>query len=144
MVIPLDGLRLQASAELLRAVAEGAELEATARQIVDEYRALSDGKETADAISSALDAPRDGRAETVETLGGGWIAEEALSIALYACLAGESFEDALRMAVTHSGDSDSTGAIAGNMLGLMAPDQVLGHRWTAQVEWLVMAFAKLK
>ena len=70
----------------------------------------------------------------METLGGGWVAEEALSIALYACLTGEGFEGALRIAVTHSGDSDSTGAIAGNMLGLLYPKQVFRHRWTAQVE----------
>ena len=40
----------------------------------------------------------------------------------------------LTIAVTHSGDSDSTGAIAGNALGLIFPDQVLGHRWATQVE----------
>lgn len=131
---PTGQLAAAAWAELLRAVAEGGELEATARQIAGEYRALPDGKETADAISRALGAPRDGSAETVETHGGGWVAEEALAIALYACLAGNGFEVALQIAVTHGGDSDSTGAIAGNMLGLLYPVQVLAHRWTAQVE----------
>ncbi len=120
-------------AELLRAVAEGAKLEATAAAVADDYATLLDD-ETSVAIKRALDAPRDGRAETVETLGGGWVAEEALSIALHACLAGEGFEPALRIAVTHGGDSDSTGAIAGNMLGLMYPDEVLTHRWTMLVE----------
>lgn len=86
------------------------------------------------AMTLALAAPRDGRPETVEPLGQGWVAEEALAIALYACLAGRGFEDALRIAVTHSGDSDSTGAIAGNMLGAMDPEAVLAHRWSAQVE----------
>jgi ADP-ribosylglycohydrolase len=82
----------------------------------------------------ALSARRDGAPETVESLGGGWIAEEALSIAIYACLCARGFEHGLTMAVTHSGDSDSTGAIAGNALGLMFPDQVRSHRWARHVE----------
>ena len=82
----------------------------------------------------ALDAPRDGAPETVETLGGGWIAEEALSIALYACLAGKSFDETLQIAVLHSGDSDSTAAIAGNMFGLLDPVAVLKHPWAPAIE----------
>lgn len=40
----------------------------------------------------------------------------------------------MRIAVTHGGDSDSTDAIAGNLLGLMYLDEVLGHRWAWQIE----------
>ena len=92
------------------------------------------GAETDRAIRAALEAPRDGRAETVERLGAGWVAEEALAIALYAGLCAEDLEHGLTIAVTHSGDSDSTGAIAGNLLGLMFADQVRAHRWAGQVE----------
>lgn len=50
------------------------------------------------------------------------MAEEALAIALYCGLLGTkkvlSVEDALRLAVNHDGDSDSTGAITGNLLGI--------------------------
>ena len=133
---PTGQLAAAAWAELLRKVAQGDVLEASARQIADEYRALPGGDETAKAIMHALAAPRDGQAETVETLGGGWVAEEALAIALYACLAGRGFEDALRIAVTHNGDSDSTGAIAGNMLGLTYADQVTSHRWAGRIDCL--------
>ncbi|RWR05437.1 ADP-ribosylglycohydrolase family protein [Paenirhodobacter populi] len=86
------------------------------------------------AIHAARTAPPDGRPETVESLGGGWVAEEALAIALYAARVAESFEHGLRIAVTHSGDSDSTGAIAGNLLGLIFPDEVMSHDWRRQVE----------
>ena len=123
-------------AELLRAVAEGADLETAAAGIAQDNATLT-GDESSIAITLALRAPRDGTAETVETLGGGWVAEGSLSIALYACLAGREFEDALRTAVTHGGNSDSTGAIAGNMLGLMYPDAVLAHPWSAAVEVVV-------
>jgi ADP-ribosylglycohydrolase len=92
------------------------------------------GGETASAIAAALSAPGNGQPETVEGLGGGWVAEEALSIALYAGLNSGSLEEGLRIAVTHSGDSDSTGAIAGNLLGLLYPDEVMSHPWRRALE----------
>ena len=57
------------------------------------------------------------------------MAEEALSIALYVARIATNFEEGLCIAVTHSGDSDSTAAIAGNLLGLVFPDEVLAHPW---------------
>lgn len=127
-------LAAAAWAEMLADVTAGAELEESATRTAEAYVRLTGGEETARAIQAALRAPRDGSGETVESLGGGWIAEEALSIALYACLVGGSFEEALLIAATHGGDSDSTAAIAGNMLGLLDPAAVLGHRWAEIVE----------
>ena len=54
----------------------------------------------------------------IKELGKGWVAEEALAIALYSCLKHQnSVIDTLICAVNHDGDSDSTGAIAGNIIG---------------------------
>ncbi len=51
-------------------------------------------------------------------LGEGWVAEETLAIAVYCSLKYEhDFEKALIAAVNHDGDSDSTGAVTGNILG---------------------------
>lgn len=51
-------------------------------------------------------------------LGEGWVAEETLAIAVYCALKyPDDFDRALRAAVNHSGDSDSTGAVTGNILG---------------------------
>lgn len=56
--------------------------------------------------------------ENISHLGEGWTGEEALAIALYCALKHfDSFEDAMIAAVNHGGDSDSTGAITGNILG---------------------------
>lgn len=131
---PTGQLAASAWAEMLADVATGAKLEDAATATAREYERLENGFETARAIRKALDAPRDGSPETVESLGGGWTAEEALSIALYACLAGKTFDDALQIAVVHSGDSDSTGAIAGNMMGLIDPLAALKHRWAPVIE----------
>ena len=92
------------------------------------------GGDTEQALGTALNAPRDGTPEMVETLGAGWVAEEALALGLYACLCATTFENGLAMAVAHSGDSDSTGSIAGNMLGLLFPDKVFASDWASQVE----------
>ncbi len=54
----------------------------------------------------------------IASLGEGWVAEEALAIAVYCAVKySGNFERALIAAVNHSGDSDSTGAITGSILG---------------------------
>jgi ADP-ribosylglycohydrolase len=56
--------------------------------------------------------------ENIGHLGEGWTGEEALAIALYCALKHfGSFEQAMIAAVNHGGDSDSTGAVTGNILG---------------------------
>lgn len=127
-------LAAAAWAEMLADTASGISLGDSARLLADTYARIDGGIETSTAIRAALDAPRDGKPETVESLGGGWTAEEALSIALYACLCARSFDDGLQIALLHSGDSDSTGAIAGNMLGLIEPAAALRHRFTGTIE----------
>jgi ADP-ribosylglycohydrolase len=53
-----------------------------------------------------------------DELGGGWVAEETVAIAIYCTLTHfENFEKAMIAAVNHAGDSDSTGAVTGNLLG---------------------------
>ncbi|GAA1844382.1 ADP-ribosylglycohydrolase family protein [Agromyces salentinus] len=87
--------------------------------------AVADGDgdgETIEALRAAYELVLAGgpsRAR-VQSLGSGWTAEEALAIAVYAFLAFPEparVVDALVLAVSHDGDSDSTGAICGNLLG---------------------------
>ena len=59
----------------------------------------------------------DSDAKAIKSIGGGWTAEDALAIAIYACLRYDSFEDIIICAANHDGDSDSTAAIAGNIVG---------------------------
>lgn len=54
----------------------------------------------------------------IHKLGEGWVAEETAAIAVFCALRYcESFEKAIAAAVNHKGDSDSTGAVCGNILG---------------------------
>ena len=70
----------------------------------------------------------------MERLGGGWVAEEALAIALYAALATEEFERGVVLAVNHGGDSDSTGAIAGSILGALLGPEAIPAPWLDRLE----------
>ena len=72
--------------------------------------------------------------EYVERLGQGWVAEEALAISVYCALACESLEEAVLLAVNHSGDSDSTGSITGNILGTLHGPKAIPERWLAELE----------
>jgi ADP-ribosyl-[dinitrogen reductase] hydrolase len=89
------------------------------------------------ALERALAAHRAGpaSAETVESLGAGWVAEEALAIGVYCALtAGEDFAAGVRLSVNHGGDSDSTGSIAGNLLGALLGVQSIPAEWLAGLE----------
>jgi ADP-ribosylglycohydrolase len=73
----------------------------------------------------------------VERLGAGWVAEEALAIGVYCALVHPDPADlrrALLLAVNHSGDSDSTGAICGNLLGAWHGNTALPPDWLAVLE----------
>jgi len=56
----------------------------------------------------------------ITKFGEGWVAEEALAMALYTCLCFENDIPAImKNSVFHGGDSDSVGSIAGNICGAM-------------------------
>ena len=57
--------------------------------------------------------------KTVETIGKGFVASEALAIAVYCVLSTSDFHAAVTAAVNHSGDSDATGAITGAIAGAL-------------------------
>lgn len=75
----------------------------------------------------------------VEALGGGWTGEEALAISLFCALtvregAPGAVGRALWASVVHGGDSDSTGAITGNILGAAFGAEALPGAWVERVD----------
>lgn len=118
-------------------VAERMALDAAIVRVLEVLTAEPHHEETTNAIRAAvrLSAKGPGTAERVEELGEGWIAEEALGIALYCALcAGDDFAAGVKLAVNHSGDSDSTGAIAGNILGAILGERAIPEHWLAKLE----------
>lgn len=94
------------------------------------------GSEVLAALNKAATLARsDTNPDTaIAKLGGGWTAEEALGIGIYACLRTKSLEAALVMAINHSGDSDTTGAVAGNLAGSMYGVNAIPVRWMEPLE----------
>ena len=73
--------------------------------------------------------------ENIRRLGQGWVAEEALAIPLYCSLKyRKDFSKAVTVSVNHSGDSDSTGAITGNIMGALLGYSSIEPRWTEKLE----------
>ena len=77
----------------------------------------------------------EGAPDVVEGLGGGWVAEEALAIGLYSALMGDGeFRRGVLLAVNHGGDSDSTGAMAGSLLGAILGKASIPSDWLDALE----------
>lgn len=71
----------------------------------------------------------------IRALGEGWVGDEALAIAIYCSLRHEhDFSGGIIAAVNHSGDSDSTGAVTGNILGAMAGYDAIDEKWKTDLE----------
>ena len=71
----------------------------------------------------------------IHRLGEGWVGDEALAIALYCALRYHyDFDRCMIVSVNHKGDSDSTGAIAGNILGAWLGMDAIGEKWTRDLE----------
>ena len=91
---------------------------AASERFVDQYPEADEmRKRLADIIPMALNASVS-ELEGIHRCGEGWVGEEALYIAVFCAVRYQhDFARALRAAVNHRGDSDSTGAICGNLLG---------------------------
>lgn len=73
--------------------------------------------------------------EAIRQLGEGWTGEEALAIAIYCMMKyHDNFEKAVIAAVNHDGDSDSTGAICGNLMGAIVGYDAIPSRFTNDLE----------
>ena len=93
--------------------------------------------ETLGKIYQALDLVGCGLPDVdcIHAIGGGWVGEEALAIALFCALRyQDDYAKALLAAVNHSGDSDSTGSIAGAIMGTLLGIEAIPRHWVELVE----------
>lgn len=73
--------------------------------------------------------------DNIRVLGEGWVAEETLAIAIYCSLKyKDDFSKGIIAAVNHSGDSDSTGAVTGNILGAIVGYDKIEDKWKSDIE----------
>ena len=92
--------------------------------------------ETLRAVTRAEQLAADPRPhpEVLAELGQGWVAEEALAIALCCALRAGNLEEGVIMAANITGDSDSTAAITGNLLGALLGAHEIPERWLEALE----------
>lgn len=101
------------------------------------FRGTAHLDELRTVIDLALALAENGESDraNIPQLGEGWVAEETLAIALYCALRYErDFSGGVVAAVNHDGDSDSTGAVAGNILGAVCGCGAIEGRWKKDLE----------
>ncbi len=103
--------------------------------------ALFSGNEYTSALTElinlAVTLSENGRPdlENIRRLGEGWVAEETLAIAIYCSLRySDDFSEGIIAAVNHDGDSDSTGAVTGNILGAWLGYSAIPEKWKNKLE----------
>ncbi len=116
----LCGKTVMAATELALELIEQKEFHEETSQLLK--RAITESKNTLESHIA------------IEKLGQGWIAEEALAIAVYCALKAKSIEQGILMAVNITGDSDSTGSMAGQLLGAYFGFEAIPHRFLAHLE----------
>lgn len=133
---PSGYLSAGALAFLVRRLLDGVALPAALAEARAELVRWGDSGETVAALDAAVELAGRGRPapEDLQTLGGGWVGEEALAIGVCAALVARDTADGLLLAVNHSGDSDSTGSICGNLLGAANGVGSIPRSWLAELE----------
>lgn len=111
------------------------------REARDTVRALFAGDKHLDELTAHIDlairlADNDEPdLANIHRLGEGWVAEETLAVAIYCALRHtDDFSAGIIAAVNHCGDSDSTGAVTGNILGALHGYDAIDRAWTRDLE----------
>lgn len=86
-------------------------------------------------LAVSLSENREKDIDNIHQLGEGWVAEETLAIAVYCALKYQKdFSAGVTAAVNHRGDSDSTGAVTGNILGALCGYEAIEETWKKNLE----------
>ncbi|MVU78038.1 ADP-ribosylglycohydrolase family protein [Nocardia sp. ET3-3] len=136
---PTGYLAAGAFAVIMDAVIAGVDLPIAVRDTIVRLAPMPSSAETVTALSAALAIAHLGSPtpERLEQIGAGWCAEDCLAIAVYCALHTYHTGDirsGLLLAVNHSGDSDSTGAVAGNLIGAIHGLSALPMHWVEVIE----------
>lgn len=115
---------------------DGADLPTAIDRAIPLLKAWKRHEETLAALEGARAGAFSNKApvDAIRQLGQGWVADEALAIGVYCALKATTFEEGVIMAVNHDGDSDSTGLIAGHLLGAMQGLSAIPERWLGPLE----------
>jgi ADP-ribosylglycohydrolase len=133
---PTGYLAASCFAILLRQMMTGDSLATALDAANTELRRTPGHEECLNAVTRARELATSAPATpaTVGQLGNGASATEALAIAVFCALKADDFAHGVRLAITHSGASDITGALTGQLLGALLGKQAIPQRWLDQLE----------
>ena len=134
---PSGYLSAGALAAIIAAVIDGESLEQAVGCALRELGAYAGQEECSAALQMARELAGSALSpeQCIARIGQGWVGEEALAIAVYCALKfQDDFRSAIIAAVNHSGDSDSTGSITGNILGAYLGVDTIPKRWIDRLE----------
>ncbi|MBL1079308.1 ADP-ribosylglycohydrolase family protein [Nocardia sp. 2] len=161
---PSGQLPAGVQAALVFGLAHGQDLRTALDGARGELERQRDHEETSRALAAAVqlarDSARHGRPmptpDILQRLGNGLVGPEALAIAVYSALCADTvggtpeqiFRNGVLLSVNHSGDSDSTAAVCGALLGTLLGVAAVPDEWrsgldaAAIVERLATDFCK--
>ena len=125
---------------IVRYLMDGIDIHAATEESLQILKGWDGYEETLRAVTEALDVAKsdsNGHPTVIHSIGGGWVGEEALAIALYAVLVAKSYVEAVRIATNHDGDSDSTASIAGQLWGAWKGLTEIPHGWLTKLDVFV-------
>lgn len=134
---PTGQLAAGAFAYMIAEIIEGQSIIAATFNTIDK---LSNEKESLECISKLEEAISLSQSDisdndAISMIGEGWIGEETLGISVFCAIRYQNdFRQALIASVNHSGDSDSTGAITGNILGAYSGIDCIPKEWFQNTE----------
>jgi ADP-ribosylglycohydrolase len=134
---PSGYLSAGALAYIIASIISGEEIEAAVEGALSELSKHRGHEECSEVLQNALDLSKKSihHLDAIKSLGEGWVGEEALAISVYCALKyKDDFKKALITAVNHNGDSDSTGAITGNILGAYLGIDGIPKEWMDKIE----------
>ena len=126
-----------ALAMIISLIMHGYSMEDAVKEAIDFLKARDHEKGTLRCLETAYSLSQEGNDvfRDICLIGEGWTGDEALGIGVYCALRfKEDFGQALRAAVNHDGDSDSTGSITGNIMGAICGAGKIPEEWEYKVE----------
>ncbi|MDR1298390.1 MAG: ADP-ribosylglycohydrolase family protein [Deltaproteobacteria bacterium] len=124
-------------AALIKQLLAGETLTDAANIAIEELKRHIGHQETLSSLELALNLAKDGslaQNKAVDRIGQGSMAHEVLAIAVYCSLVARNFCEGVLLAVNHDGNSAATGAICGNILGLVHGLENIPPNWLSSLE----------
>ena len=126
-----------AMASIIAYIIKGESIEDAVKQTIKILERKNNNENVTNALKTALHYANTNLLEedVIPSLGQGWTGEEALAISVYSALKNPNdFSKAIECAVNITGDSDTVGAITGNIMGAYLGEKKIPQKYKNKLE----------